>query len=285
MTFFAYIPKQSLHNIIIIMAFVSHLWAYFKTSEPEKPVLHETEEEKQKKIREEEDEIVHRAETILRIRKEKEEQEQKLRENQDKIIKKVLQLLSTIYQSKWKILFGNKAKIQLQRTILTRDVYLAIMDKSKEHIEKKRGDYATKVGKGSMSGFHYYNLESQWAYKEKRQKQILVEKNTAVQSATKMCHDFIISNLDSILVSCSELFMYDIVRANIAIMELITRSEQQVRTYKQEAKWDESTQYFPEDYTVLQPRCYDDFTEVYVATEFDISYSAPSYSRVNYCCA
>jgi len=267
------------------MSFVSQLWTYFKTPESEKTVHHETEEEKQKKIREEEDEIVHRAETILRIRKEKEEKEQQLRENQEKITKKVLQLLSTIYQSKWKILFGNKANVYLQRIILTRDAYLAIMDKSKEHIEKKRGDYAIKVGKGSMSGFHYYNLESQWAYKERRQKQILTEKNTAVQSATKMCHDFIISNLDSILVSCSELFMYDIVRANTAIMELITRSEQQVRTYKQEAKWDESSQYFPEEYTVLQPRCYDDFTEVYVATEFDISYSAPSYSRVNYCCA
>jgi hypothetical protein len=267
------------------MAFVSHLWAYFKISEPEKPVLHETEEEKQKKIREEEDEIVHRAETILRIRKEKEEKEQQLRENQEKITKKVLQLLSIIYQSKWKILFGNKAKVHLQRIILTRDAYLAIMDKSKEHIEKKRGDYAKKVGEGTMSGFHYYNLESQWAYKERRQKQILAEKNTAVQSATKICHDFIISKLDSILVSCSELFMYDIVRANTAIMEFITRSEQQVRIYKQEATWNKSSQYFPEEYTVLHSHCYDDFTELYVATEFDIPYSAPSYSRLDYCCA
>lgn len=257
------------------MAFVSNLWTYFST--PAKA------EEKQITC-EEEDEILHRAENIIRIRKEKAEREQQLRENQDKITKKVLQLLSTIYQSKWRILFGNKANVQLQRAISSRDVYLTIMNKTKEHIDAKRTDYAKKVGDGTMSGFHYYSVESQWAYKERRQKQILTEKNTAVQSATKLCHDFIISNLDSILVSCSELCMYDLVRTNDALMEFLTCSEKQVRTYKEEAAWDKSSQYFPEEYTVLQPHCYDDFTESYVASEFDIPYSAPSYSRITYCC-
>jgi hypothetical protein len=100
-----------------------------------------------------------------------------------------------------------------------------------------------------------------------------------------MCHDFIISNLGSILVSCSELCMYDLVRTNDALIEFLTCSEKQARTYKEEAAWDKSSHYFPEEYTVLQSHCYDDFTELYVAKEFNISYSMPSYSRVNYCCA
>jgi hypothetical protein len=267
------------------MAFVSNLWTYFKTPEPEKSALNETEEEKEQKIRNEEDEIVRRAETILRLRKEKSDREQQLQENQEKITKKVLQLISTIYQSKWKILFGNKAKVHLQNVTRVRDVYLSVMDKSKAHIEQKRAQYSEKVANGSMSTFHYYNLESQWVYKEHRQKQLLTAKNTVIESATEAFNQFIISNLDSILVSCSELCMYDIVRGDSKIMEFLTRSEKQAQTYKEEAKWDQYNTYFPEDYDVLHSQTYEWFNESYIATEFDIPYSASSYSRINYCCA
>lgn len=267
------------------MAFVSNLWTYFKTPEPEKSPVNETEEEKQQKIRNEEDEIVRRAETILRLRKEKAERDQQLQENQEKITKKVLQLLLTIYQSKWKILFGNHAKVHLENVTRVRDLYLPIINKSKARIEQKRTQYSEKVANGSMSTFHYYNLESQWSYKERRQNQLLTAKNTAIESATESFHQFIISNLDSILVSCSELCMYDIIRGDSKIMEFLTRSEKQAQTYKEEAKWTEYNTYFPEDYEVLHSQTYECFNESYVAAEFDIPYSASSYSRINYCCA
>jgi len=257
------------------MAFVSNLWTYFKTPEPEKSALNETEE----------DEILRSAEAILRLRKEKAEREQQLRENQDKITKKVLQLLSTIYQSKWHILFGNKAKVHLHNVTRVRDLYLPIMNKSKSRIEQKRTQYSEKVANGSMSTFHYYNLESQWSYKERRQNQLLTAKNTVIESATESFNQFIISNLDSILVSCSELCMYDIIRGDSKIMEFLTRSEKQAQTYKEEAKWAQYNTYFPEDYEVFSYKPYDCFNESYVATEFDIPYSMPAYSRINYCCA
>jgi len=257
------------------MAFVSNLWIYFKTPEPEKSALNETEE----------DEIVRRAEAILRLRKEKSDREQQLKENQEKITKKVLQLLLTIYQSKWKILFSNKAKVHLQNVTQVRDLYLPIMNKSKSRIEQKRTQYSEKVANGSMSTFHYYNLESQWSYKERRQNQLLTAKNTAIESATESFNQFIISNLDSILVSCSELCMYDIVRSDSKIMEFLTRSEKQAQTYKEEAKWAQYNTYFPEDSELLMPQNPEHFNESYVATEFDIPYSASSYSRINYCCA
>ena len=262
--------------LYLIMAFVANLWTYFSPTQAKSTEATSVEDD---------DEILRRAEAILQARKEKAEREQQLRENQEKITKKVLQLLSTIYQSKWKILLGNKAFVQLQNVTRVRDLYLSVMDKSKDRLKQKRVEYSEKVAEGTMSTFHYYNLESQWSYKESRQNQLLTAKNTAIESATKLNNEYIISNLDSILVSCSELCMYDIIRGDSKIMEFLTRSEKQAQTYKEEAKWDQWKTYFPEDYDVLHSQTYDCFNESYVAAEFNIPYSAPSYSRINYCCA
>ena len=79
--------------------------------------------------------------------------------------------------------------------------------------------------------------------------------------------------------------MYDIIRGDSKIMEFLTRSEKQAQTYKEEAKWDQCNTYFPEEYEVLHSQTYECFNESYIATEFDIPYSASSYSRINYCCA